>query len=48
LPDKFIDHGDPLRMLADCGLNQDGIVAAVSARMAQFDPAPRLAASPAL
>jgi len=25
LPDKFVEHGDPAILLADCGLNKDGI-----------------------
>ena len=25
LPDRFIDHGDPARLLKDCGLDADGI-----------------------
>jgi 1-deoxy-D-xylulose-5-phosphate synthase len=25
LPDRFIDHGDPSRLLKDCGLDADGI-----------------------
>jgi 1-deoxy-D-xylulose-5-phosphate synthase len=34
LPDRFIDHGDVGQLLADCGLDSDGIVAAVRARFA--------------
>ena len=33
LPDRFIDHGDHARMLADCGLDAAGIVAAVRQRI---------------
>jgi len=29
LPDKFIDHGDTSLLLADCGLDKDGIIAAI-------------------
>ncbi len=29
LPDHFVEHGDPAVLLADCGLNKEGIVAAV-------------------
>jgi 1-deoxy-D-xylulose-5-phosphate synthase len=29
LPDKFVEHGDPGLLLADCGLNRDGIVRSV-------------------
>jgi 1-deoxy-D-xylulose-5-phosphate synthase len=25
LPDRFIDHGDPARLLKDCGLDAEGI-----------------------
>ena len=34
LPDAFIEHGDPARMLGDCGLDAAGIEAAVRARLA--------------
>ena len=33
LPDTFIEHGDPHKMLADCGLDAAGIEAAVRARI---------------
>ena len=29
LPDRFIEHGDPARMLADCGLDAAGIAASI-------------------
>lgn len=29
LPDRFIEHGDPARMLADCGLDGAGIIASI-------------------
>jgi len=29
LPDQFVEHGDPAVLLADCGLNRDGIVRSV-------------------
>ena len=32
LPDRFIDHGDPAQMLAECGLDRDGIVRAIQAK----------------
>jgi 1-deoxy-D-xylulose-5-phosphate synthase len=32
LPDRFLDHGDPAQIFADCGLDARGIVAAVEAR----------------
>jgi len=34
LPDRFVEHGDPAKLLASCGLDQDGIVRAVQARFA--------------
>ncbi len=33
LPDTFIEHGDPVRMLADCGLDAAGIEHAVRQRI---------------
>ena len=33
LPDSFIEHGDPARMLADCGLDGAGIVASIRSRL---------------
>jgi 1-deoxy-D-xylulose-5-phosphate synthase len=35
LPDRFIDHGDHARLLAELGLDRDGIVRAVQARQAR-------------
>jgi 1-deoxy-D-xylulose-5-phosphate synthase len=32
LPDEFIDHGDPALLLANCGLNVEGIEASIRAR----------------
>jgi len=32
LPDRFIDHGDPVRLLELCGLDRTGIIASVRAR----------------
>ncbi|MBP8120042.1 MAG: 1-deoxy-D-xylulose-5-phosphate synthase [Burkholderiales bacterium] len=29
LPDQFVEHGDPAVLLADCGLNRDGIIRTV-------------------
>jgi 1-deoxy-D-xylulose-5-phosphate synthase len=29
LPDAFVEHGDPATLLADCGLNKDGITQSV-------------------
>lgn len=42
LPDQFIDHGDPAKLLASVGLDGDGITAAIRQRVAS---APRLAVS---
>ena len=36
LPDLFVDHGDPAQLLAQCGLNEEGIVASVRSRLIQF------------
>ena len=33
LPDTFIEHGDPVRMLADCGLDAAGIERTVRQRI---------------
>jgi len=30
LPDRFIDHGDPVQLLAQCGLDAAGIVRSVT------------------
>jgi 1-deoxy-D-xylulose-5-phosphate synthase len=32
LPDRFVDHGDPARLLKECGLDRDGLVAAIRRR----------------
>ncbi len=29
LPDKFVEHGDPVVLLADCGLSKDGIAKSI-------------------
>jgi 1-deoxy-D-xylulose-5-phosphate synthase len=31
LPDRFIDHGDPTQLLANCGLDSAGIVRSIRA-----------------
>ena len=31
LPDQFVEHGDPATLLADCGLNRDGITQSIRA-----------------
>src|SRR3954463_4353549 len=35
LPDRFIDHGDPALQLKACGLDKDGILAAIRAKLAE-------------
>ncbi len=35
LPDSFIEQGDPLQMLADCGLDAKGIVAAIKIKLVE-------------
>ena len=35
LPDRFVDHGDPAQLLADCGLDARGIAASIFARFGQ-------------
>ena len=35
LPDRFIDHGDPVLQLKSCGLDTDGILAAIRAKLAE-------------
>jgi len=35
LPDRFIDHGDPAKLLASVGLDRDGIVKSVRAVMSE-------------
>jgi 1-deoxy-D-xylulose-5-phosphate synthase len=38
LPDRFIDHGDQHQLLASVGLDRDGILAAIRARLAALTP----------
>ncbi|ELX12631.1 1-deoxy-D-xylulose-5-phosphate synthase Dxs [Janthinobacterium sp. HH01] len=38
LPDKFIDHGDPAKLLASVGLDAAGITASIKARHAAAEP----------
>jgi len=38
LPDKFIDHGDPAKLLASVGLDADGIAKSVKARFPGGEP----------
>jgi 1-deoxy-D-xylulose-5-phosphate synthase len=39
LPDVFVDHDDPARMLAACGLDRDGILRSVQERLRQREAA---------
>jgi 1-deoxy-D-xylulose-5-phosphate synthase len=34
LPDAFVEHGDPQQLLADCGLDRDGLLASIRNRLA--------------
>jgi 1-deoxy-D-xylulose-5-phosphate synthase len=38
LPDKFIDHGDPVKLLASVGLDATGITASIRQRNAASEP----------
>ncbi|SFU27845.1 1-deoxy-D-xylulose-5-phosphate synthase [Pseudoduganella namucuonensis] len=38
LPDKFIDHGDPAKLLAGVGLDANGIAASIKARFLGEEP----------
>ncbi len=38
LPDRFIDHGDPVAMNAECGLDKTGIVASIVKKIAMPVP----------
>jgi 1-deoxy-D-xylulose-5-phosphate synthase len=33
LPDRFIEHGDPAKLLADCGLDASGIAASIRTKL---------------
>ncbi len=35
LPDAFVEHGDPQVLLADCGLDRDGLVRSIRERLAK-------------
>ncbi len=35
LPDRFVEHGDPQQLLADCGLDGQGIARAIRERMSK-------------
>ncbi len=36
LPDSFVEHGDPAVLLADCGLNKEGIMRSVRTWLLQY------------
>ncbi len=38
LPDKFIDHGDPAKLLASVGLDAEGIAASIKAKFLNGEP----------
>jgi 1-deoxy-D-xylulose-5-phosphate synthase len=38
LPDRFVDHGDPAQLLAECGLNKEGVAARLHRRLASLQP----------
>jgi 1-deoxy-D-xylulose-5-phosphate synthase len=38
LPDRFIDHGDQNQLLASVGLDKDGVLASIRARLAALAP----------
>jgi len=38
LPDKFVDHGEASQLLATCGLDADGIAAAIRKRFVKDEP----------
>jgi 1-deoxy-D-xylulose-5-phosphate synthase len=44
LADRFVEHGDPAQLLADCGLDAAGIVRAVRARLEALDDRSGMAA----
>jgi 1-deoxy-D-xylulose-5-phosphate synthase len=44
LPDAFVEHGDPQLLLADCGLDSQGIARAIRERMSQAGLRPGKAA----
>jgi 1-deoxy-D-xylulose-5-phosphate synthase len=35
LPDRFVDHGDPARLLASVGLDAEGIRASITNAMSE-------------
>jgi 1-deoxy-D-xylulose-5-phosphate synthase len=44
LPDAFVEHGDPQLLLADCGLDSEGIQRSIRARLSRADRRPGMAA----
>jgi 1-deoxy-D-xylulose-5-phosphate synthase len=32
MPDRFVDHGDPTILIAECGLDAKGIISAIQSR----------------
>ncbi len=44
LPDRFVEHGDPQQLLAECGLDAAGIARSVRERLARMGRRPDLAA----
>jgi len=38
LPDEFVEHGDPVKLMSRCGLDAAGIEQSVRERLAQFVP----------
>jgi 1-deoxy-D-xylulose-5-phosphate synthase len=40
LPDRFVDHGDQGQLLAQVGLNREGILASIRARLAELPQTP--------
>jgi 1-deoxy-D-xylulose-5-phosphate synthase len=44
LPDHFVEHGDPQQLLADCGLDAEGIARRVRERLAAAGQRPGKAA----
>src|SRR5258705_12630958 len=35
LPDRFIDHGDPALQLKSCGLDKEGVLASIRAKLVE-------------
>jgi 1-deoxy-D-xylulose-5-phosphate synthase len=38
LPDAFVDHGDPAKLLTECGLDAAGITSSINARSGSAAP----------